>query len=121
MNNKERVVVVAPLVCKHNLHRKVFVSQIPALGLTAYGDNTDEATQKLKRMFAAFVEAHRKYETLSEQLTKSGLRWYWESEYKGPGLKPAEVVSTKGSEGTIEPNSGHQNTWEEMKELVVAG
>jgi len=122
MNSEERVVVVAPLVGKHNLREEVFVSSIPALGLTGYGNNMDEATQKVKRMFAAFVETHRKYDTLSEQLTKSGLRWYWESEYKGSGLKSAQIVSTSGKEmGVINPSSARNSAWVEMKELVVAG
>jgi hypothetical protein len=116
MEKKERVVVVVQLERKKNSDGKTFASSIRALGLTGYGDTLKDSTLKVARMFAAFVEVNRKYNTLEDQLNKSGLRWYWESEYKGGGLKSAEVFTTEGSVGIIEPD-GHPN---EVKELELA-
>ncbi len=85
MNKAERVVVVvSPLEYKERTDNTAVALRVRALGLTAYGKDRAEAQHKLKLMFGTFVELHRKSGTLEECLNKSGLRWWPESEYKGP-------------------------------------
>ena len=98
MGMEEQVVVVLPVTqLVHLVHKdgKHFVTRIPALGLTAYGDSDAESTKKVKHMFAAFVVAHRKNGSLVERLNKSKLEWYWKKDYKGNS--PVELISIDGT------------------------
>jgi len=80
MDTEERVVAVLPLRRLVSKDGNVYVARIQNLGLTAYGSNEEEATRKVKEMFAAFVVAHRKCGTLKTSLDRSSLEWCWESE-----------------------------------------
>lgn len=117
MKTSERVVVVAPLECKNTTDNTMFVTRIRELGLTAYGKTHEEAKQSLRKMFATFVELYRKTENLEERLNRSGLTWYYESEYRGD--VPAESVKIDGSIEFIYPKK-KDSMWQEMRELVVA-
>jgi hypothetical protein len=115
---KEKVVVAVSLECKHTSNNKVFVTRIRKLGLTAYGTSNDESTHKVKRMFATYVQLHRKYGTLEKQLNKSGLQWWKESEYNG--TRPVEVLNADGTIETRVPEIQDENSWQETRELVMA-
>ena len=116
MKTSERVVVVAPLECKNTTDNTMFVTRIRELGLTAYGKTHEEAKQSLRKMFATFVELYRKTENLEERLNRSGLTWYYESEYRGE--IPAESIMPDGSIKYVWPKQ--ENSWHEMRELVVS-
>jgi len=119
MRSNEVVVVVAPLECKHTVDGKVFVARIRALGLTAYGDNFDEAKTKLKKMFATWVGLHRKAGTLEVVLNRSKLTWCYESQYTGP--QAYEIILPNGGVKVVQPKTQPQAcAWQEMKELVAA-
>lgn len=68
-------------------HSQGYISgRIRPLGLTAYGESPKGAMKSAKRMFNAFVRAHRENNTLKQRLDHSGVEWYWLDEY--PKDKP---------------------------------
>lgn len=110
MPKEKSVVVAVPYKSLFHEGEKVWATRLRALGLTAYGDTSEESVRKVKKMFSAFVNTHRELGTLAERLDESGLFWCWESDYTGD--MEAEWV---------EPCEKHQgNTWKTMGELVVA-
>lgn len=44
-------------------------------GLTAYSDDEFEAVEKLERILASAIHAHREAGTLNEWLNRSGVPW----------------------------------------------
>jgi hypothetical protein len=82
--SEERKVIamISPLYL-HNKETDTFAARITPLGLTAYGNSQDEATRKVKRMFASAVAAHRSKGDLEDWLSESGLEWHWLDEYDG--------------------------------------
>ncbi len=120
MATAEKVVVVMPVEYLHNQKTNMVAVRIPGLGLTAYGDKTEDAVRKVKLMFGTYVELHRKYGTLEKRLNRSGLMWCPANKYEGS--KPVEVVTADGSVEYIKPKT-QQNAlpaWQETKELVMA-
>ena len=72
-----------PYVLKHR-ERGFFVSRLPELGLTGYGDTAEEARQKIRKMFCSTAKAKRTKEGnvgLESWLTRPGVTWQWS---KGP-------------------------------------
>ena len=89
----ERLVVV--IVEPTYLHNEVagrFAARIRPLGLTAYGDSKDAASDRLKSMFASAVETRRARGTLEKWLDGSELEWHWEDECDAD--MPIEYVGT---------------------------
>ena len=118
MERKETVVVAVPLSCMSNADKTEYVSRIHVLGLTAYANSLDEAQRNVKRMFAKWVDLNRRSGTLEENLTKSGLTWYYESEYVG--TSPYERVLPNGDIEQVNPRSRYRSTWNNMERAVVA-
>jgi hypothetical protein len=120
METGERVLVHAPVECRQSTDKKVFVTRIRALGLTAYGNNWDESRTKLKQMFATWVGLHRKRGTLEKALNRTKVEWWYESAYDG--AEPYDVVTAGGKiEATEPPNQPETTvTFTEAREMVAA-
>lgn len=119
MATEEAVVVVVRPKTLHHDGKDIYATRIRQLGLTAYGDTHEESLQKVKKMFVAFVKAHRKRGTLEERLGKSGLEWCWEREYKGK--LPVEWVSSKDNgKKILSCDKTEDQSWKVMGELAVA-
>lgn len=81
-----------------------YAVRIPEMGLTGYGDSEDEATQRVKKMFASMVDDHREKGTLENMLDASGLEWCWRHDYRGrlpveqvgAGSQPTKPVDSRG-------------------------
>jgi len=115
---KPVVVVVRPEMLYHP-EKDMYAARIRALGLTAYGDTCKESVQKVKKMFGLFVKCHRKRGTLEATLKKSGLRWYWEDEYKEE--LPVEWVSCENKGGQILVcGKTRESSWQAMNSLEFA-
>ncbi len=67
----------------YNEEEGVHAARIRSLGITGYGHSEEEAAEKIKRMFAAMVNAHREYGNLEEWLNESGIERHWHGQYKG--------------------------------------
>ena len=120
MSVTERVVALVPVVSLAHTVERMFAARIRELGLTAYGDTEEEAVEKVKRMFATYVYAHRKQGTLENCLEHSGLQWWWEKNYPGP--LPIERVSRENATG-VTPMPTHRTVvraWGPVRELVTA-
>ncbi len=87
-----KVVVIVTPEFLHNEELNLFAARIKPLGLTGYGENTDAASAKIKRMFASWVKGRRLVGDLEERLDSSGLEWYWFDEYDGS--LPVEMVQS---------------------------
>lgn len=66
-----RVVVVVRQHVLKNAQTGAFAARIPELGLTAYGETAEKAVAKVRRMYAASVQAHRELGTLEAWLNRS--------------------------------------------------
>jgi hypothetical protein len=111
------VVMVSPLYL-HNKEIDRFAARIKPLGLTAYGDSQDEASRKVKRMFAFAVEAHRSKGDLEEWLSKSGLEWHWLNEYEGDA--PVEDAWVTGERQPKSDPSQSRGYWRDYDLTGVA-
>ncbi len=119
MTNKEMVLVAAQLECKHSNDSKVFCCRIRALGLTAYADSPEEAESKVKRMFATWVGLHRKSGTLEQNLNKSKLSWWYESDYDG--ALPYQIILAEGGVKVVAAKKQIINpSWTPMNQELVA-
>lgn len=115
----ERVLVHAPVECRQSTDKKVFVTRIRALGLTAYGSSREESRTKVKQMVATWVDAHRKRGTLEKALNRSKVNWWYESEYVGMGTY--DVVTAGGIiEEKVPENQTQESVEFTEKELVAA-
>lgn len=76
------VVVVEPTYLR-NEETGRFAARIEQLGLTAYASSRDEASDKIRRMFASAVKVRRARGTLVGWLDRSELEWRWIDEYDG--------------------------------------
>jgi hypothetical protein len=56
------------------------ISRIRKLGLTAYGLTSQEADEKLSKMFKTYIALHRKYNTLEKTLKRSKLNWFYQND-----------------------------------------
>ena len=77
---------VVAIVSPEHLHSRevgLFAARIMPMGLTGYGHTKEEATRKVKRMFAAMVKAHRLMGDLEQWLDRSDTEWHWLDEYSG--------------------------------------
>ncbi|MDP2661948.1 MAG: hypothetical protein Q8R28_14580 [Dehalococcoidia bacterium] len=83
MSTERRVVALVSPKMLTNSKTGMHAARILELGLTAYSGTPDEALQKVKRMYASAVRAHRELGTLEDWLSLSGLEWYWEDDYEG--------------------------------------
>ncbi len=119
MANEERVVVkVVPEKLFHS-GRKVYVTRVKLLGLTAYADSEEESWGKLKKMFGVLVRVLRREGTLEARLNASGLDWCPESKYTGPPIiEECNKVENTVYNSLREDNPN--NSWELAGELVVA-
>jgi len=119
MATEEAVVVVVRPKTLYHQGKNMYAARIRQLGLTAYGDTSEESLQKVKQMFAALVKAHRKRGTLEERLERSGLDWCWASEYDEE--LPVEWVSSKDNGKQILSSVKIESqSWKAMGELAVA-
>jgi|APCry1669189204_1035204.scaffolds.fasta_scaffold180436_1 hypothetical protein len=116
MDREQRVVVVLPMRYLVNGKRDTYAARVPELGLTGYGTTMDEAKQKVKRMFAAFVVAHRKRGLLSDVLDGKKMTWCWEKDYDGD----VELFSPDGKIETLHCKTQHNHPWELIGELAIA-
>ncbi len=103
MSAERRVVALVSPKMLANSKTGMHAARILELGLTAYGSTTDEALQKVKRMYASAVRAHRELGTLVEWLNLSGLEWHWEDNYKGeqPVLDADDRIQTRSEKKAI--------------------
>lgn len=108
--SEERVVVLVKLDVLRKPSTNTFAARINQLGLTAYGKTHDEAVQKVKRMFAASVQAHRKSHSLTTWLDRSELEWHWESEYAGP-VPVEDARISEGHTSETAASAISQNNW----------
>ena len=98
--NQSRVIVVVKEELYTHRASGVVAARYCSMGLTAYGDTTDDASNKLKKMFNQEVNYYREKGLLSDRLERLGVEWYWEDEY--PSDRPAyentdEYVSEESS------------------------
>ncbi len=90
----------------------IYAMRIKELGLTGFGDSVADARDSLDGLFQAFIVGHRSQDTLEEVLSRSGLEWSWEDEYKGD--LPYEIVTPtgsrecEGSRNAVEPSVAFQ-------------
>ena len=101
------VVIVSPEYLS-NKDAGTFAARIRPLGLTAYGSGQEEASAKVKRMFASAVETRRRRGTLTRWLNKSNVEWHWLEEYRG------NVRIERAGQETAESPSP-SSRWEEYK------
>ena len=104
---REVVVIVSPEYLS-NKDARTFAARIRPLGLTAYGSSREEASAKVKRMFASAVETRRRRGTLTRWLNKSNVEWRWLDEYRG------NVRIERAGQETAESPSP-SSRWEEYK------
>ena len=116
MNREEMVVVYLPMRYLVNNKKDLYATRIRELGLTAYGSTKDEAAQKIKRMFAAYVAVHRKRGILQEKLDKSKLRWSWLKDWEGD----VEFVSPEGASKILHCKTKRETNWVDTGELALA-
>ena len=95
------VVVKSPVAFETDPKTNVVLARFESLGLTGYGVTADHAVASLKHLFHAFIHAHRKYETLQEQLERSGVEWYWEDEYPEDGGEYENMNELFGPGGDV--------------------
>ena len=91
MTRDGKVVVVVSPEYLYNDEEGIYAAQMQDLGITGYGRTEEEAGEKIKRMFAAMVNAHRDLGSLDKWLGESGVEWHWYDEYEGD--TPVEDVS----------------------------
>ncbi len=113
------VVVVAPDFL-YNEHTNTYAARIRQLGLTAYGNTDDAASDKIKRMFASMVNAHRLKGDIEEWLSSSNLEWHWLDEYNGD-IKVEDVQASPPHTEQIVPNTTPQPThWQQISPMGMA-
>ena len=82
MNANDRLaVVISPVTTAYNEEARLHVARFDELGLTSFGDNHDQAVQRLKKLFNTFIHAHRELGVLGETLNQLGVTWHWADEY----------------------------------------
>jgi hypothetical protein len=116
MEKQEKVVVVLPMRYLVNAKKDMYAARIRDLGLTAYGSTKEEAKQKVKRMFAAYVAAHRKRGTLKKRLDESKLDWCWLKDWEGD----VESVTPEGLTEILHCSAKREVGWVVMGEVAVA-
>lgn len=88
----------------HNEEEGIHAARIQPLGITAYGRSEEDAAEKIKRMFAAAVNAHRANGALEEWLNQSGLEWNWFDKYEGDTpVEDVEIPMPSQKPRTQEP------------------
>ena len=81
----EIVVFAEPVVKHHPKEWDRWEVELPELGLVAYEETKQAATDKLIKLFRSFVQVHRSKCTLEQWLTKAGVTWGYVSDF--PGVK----------------------------------
>jgi len=117
MEKEQRVVVVLPMRCVEYPKQQMVAARVRDLGLTGYGTTVDEAKQKVKRMFAAFVAAYRERGMLEKVLTERGVKWCWESEWIGGTV---DVFSPGGKTGDLHSKHECNEPHEISQESIAA-
>lgn len=123
-DTSQRTVVV--IVSPENLHDRetsTFAARINSLGLTAYGNTQEEASSRLKAMFASAVETRRTRGSLTRWLDGSGLEWYWLDEYQGDVPVEYARQSQQGvlhRDASRRRSSSNQTDWHHYDEWGVA-
>ena len=126
--SQRKVVVIVSVEYLHSRETSTFAARIGPLGLTAYGSSQEEASGRVKRMFASAVETRRERRTLTSWLDRSELDWHWLDEYEGD--VPIEDARLPGSKVPVEgvrrryvsDSEASQNpaVWQPYGELGVA-
>ena len=118
--SQRKVVVIVSPDYLHDRETGTFAARITPLGLTAYGMSQEEASSKVKKMFASAVETRRMRGSLTRWLDNSGLDWYWLDEYEED--VPVEDATNIGEQ--IPHSSRHTSqknlTWQAYEKLGVA-
>ena len=113
------VVNIAPEYL-HNEEEGIHAARIRPLGITAYGRSEEDAAEKIKRMFAAAVNAHRANGTLEAWLNQSGLEWNWFDKYEGgTPVEDVEIPMPSQKPRTQEPVSWNPSPSEDEPVEVV--
>ncbi len=75
--------VVVNIKCRVQVHSedKVFAMRFSPLGLTAYGDDEEEAMSNFKQLFNRFIRTYREKGKLEQILNRSGVEWWWIDQY----------------------------------------
>ena len=115
-----KVVVIVSPDFLHNEHTDTYAARIRQLGLTAYGDTNDAASDKIKRMFASMVNAHRLKGDIEEWLSSSNLEWHWLDEYDGD-IKVEDVQARPPQPEPVVSNATPRTTdWQQISPMGMA-
>ena len=90
MNEEPRIVVNVTISRAYVEEVEAWVARITELGITAYGQDREAATDIAKEMLAERVAVHRRHGNLREWLGRFSIEWDWAGDYSGP----YEEVST---------------------------
>ena len=78
------ITVQVPLIMYRHGEDDLFAARLRSLGLTAYGNTPEDATNAIKKTFKVFVSEYRKRDLLIQRLQEAGVKWYWTDEYLSP-------------------------------------
>ena len=96
--NDRVVISLTHVVLRNRQEGDLYAVQFEELGLTAYGNSTDEALDALKGLLLTCIDTHRKRGTLERFLNGAKVRWYWESTPpQFERLSPSLPVAWEGS------------------------
>ena len=75
--------LVVNLTCRLYFYsdRQYFSARCQELGLTSYGETTDEAVDHFKQMFTRAMQTYREQGKLEAVLERSGIEWWQKDEY----------------------------------------
>ncbi len=125
--SQRKVVVIVSVEHLYSRETSTFAARIRPLGLTAYGSSQEEASGKVKRMFASAVETRRERGTLTPWLDRSELDWHWLDEYEGDvpvedARLPSSKVALDDGRRYVSDLEASQNpaVWQRYGELGVA-
>lgn len=102
MTYEDRVVVIVEMAVYPNATPNSAAVQFEAMGMAAYGDTVEEATAKLRRLFAAEIALQREAKTLEKYLNGLGVTWEPEKDYAKKGLPYEDAVPSSN------PCSAHE-------------
>lgn len=120
MAHEGKVVVNIAPEYLHNEEEGIHAARIRPLGITAYGRSEEDTAEKIKRMFAAAVNAHRANGTLEAWLNQSGLEWNWFDRYEGDKhVEDVEIPMPRWNPQSQEPVSWQPSPSDDKSVEVV--
>ena len=80
----KKVVVRTRLLIEERGDGEMFAAHLDALGLTAYGLTSDEASKNVKDLFNTWITQYRDLGVLETRLDAIGAEWSYLADYDGP-------------------------------------